>query len=210
VHGLARPQVTKQGRKRKEAIVETILECLDNYSHVYVYSMENMRTGVVKDLRQKFAQDRFLMGKQTVMAIGLGRTPEEEPRDNLHKLSSHLSGNAGLLFSNRPQKEVVGFFRSFSEEEYATAGTPAASDYVIPQGPLAFQHTMADPLRKLGLPVMLKNGTLVCEQNYQVCTRGNPLTPEQAKVLKLMEVKMGAARLDLRCVWNDGSYTQLS
>lgn len=53
-------QVTKQGRKRKEAVVETILECLDNYSHVYVYSMDNMRTSIVKELRQQFAQVHIL------------------------------------------------------------------------------------------------------------------------------------------------------
>lgn len=38
----------KQGRKRKEAIVETILEALDEYTHVYVYSMDNMRTSIIK------------------------------------------------------------------------------------------------------------------------------------------------------------------
>merc|ERR1712216_1064364 len=97
-------KVAKQGRKRKEAIVETILECLDNYSHVYVYNVGNVRTGIVKTLRNKFAEDRFVMGKQTVMALGVGRSAEEEPRDNLHKLSQHLTGTAGLLFSNRPRR----------------------------------------------------------------------------------------------------------
>ncbi|MGB1605536.1 MAG: mRNA turnover 4 family protein [Promethearchaeia archaeon] len=202
--------MAKQGRKRKEAIVETILECLDNYSHVYVYNMGNVRTGIVKTLRNKFAEDRFVMGKQTVMALGVGRSAEEEPRDNLHKLSQHLTGTAGLLFSNRPQEEVVAFFRSFREEEFATAGTPATADYVLEVGPLGFQHTMADPLRKLGLPVMLKNGAIVCEAKHKVCSKGKPLTPEQAQVLKLMDVKMGHVQLELKCVWTDGSYTELS
>lgn len=44
------PQVKKQGRKRKEAIVDTILECLDAYTHVYVYSMDNMRTSIIKGM----------------------------------------------------------------------------------------------------------------------------------------------------------------
>merc|ERR1712070_894088 len=170
-----------QGRKRKEAIVETILECLDNYSHVYVYNMGNVRTGIVKTLRNKFAEDRFVMGKQTVMALGVGRSAEVEP-----------------------------FFRSFREEEYATAGTPATADYELEVGPLGFQHTMADPLRKLGLPVMLKNGAIVCEAKHKVCSKGKPLTPEQAQVLKLMDVKMGHVQLELKCVWTDGSYTELS
>jgi len=104
---------------------------------------------------------------------------------------------------------VVSFFKSFSEKEFATSGTLASTDYVVPLGPLAFQHTMADPLRKLGMPVMLKNGTLMCEQNHQVCKKGKPLTPEQAQVLKLMDVKMGTVKLDLKCVWSAGSYSQL-
>jgi hypothetical protein len=36
----------------------------------------------------------------------------------------------------------------------------AEEDVVIPAGPLPFQHTMVDQLRKLGLPVMLKNGEI--------------------------------------------------
>jgi hypothetical protein len=40
----------------------------------------------------------------------------------------------------------------------------AEEDVVIPAGPLPFQHTMVDQLRKLGLPVMLKNG----KQSYSL------------------------------------------
>ena len=42
-----------------------------------------------------------------------------------------------------------------------------------------------------------------------MCTKGKQLTPEQAQVLKLMDVKMGTVKLDLKCVWSDSSYTQL-
>jgi hypothetical protein len=42
-----------------------------------------------------------------------------------------------------------------------------------------------------------------------VCEKGQPLTPEQAQVLKLMDVKMGTARLDLKCVWSGDTYTEL-
>ena len=40
------------------------------------------------------------------MAIALGRTPEEEYRENLHKLSSQLRGQTGLLFTNKTKEEV--------------------------------------------------------------------------------------------------------
>ena len=53
---------------------------------------------------------------------------------------------------------------------------------MIPKGPLSFQHTMDETLRKLGLPVMLKNQIVMCEADHKVCSKGQPLTPEQAQV----------------------------
>eukprot|EP00960_Hanusia_phi_P056239 763194-Hanusia_phi.AAC.4 len=81
-------KVKKAGRKHKEALVETIHECLDKYTHVYALSLENMRTSLLKDLRQKLTEDRFVMGKQNVMALALGRSPEESAGNERESPSS--------------------------------------------------------------------------------------------------------------------------
>lgn len=41
------------------------------------------------------------------MALALGRTQEDEYKDNLHKLSTQLRGQSGLLFTNKSKKEVL-------------------------------------------------------------------------------------------------------
>lgn len=41
------------------------------------------------------------------MALALGRTEADEVQKNLHKISSHLVGQCGLLFTNRPKDNVV-------------------------------------------------------------------------------------------------------
>lgn len=41
------------------------------------------------------------------MAIALGKTPDEEYKDNLHTVSAELKGQTGLLFTNKTKKEVV-------------------------------------------------------------------------------------------------------
>lgn len=41
------------------------------------------------------------------MAHALGRTESEEIQPNLHKLASKISGQCGLLFTNRKQEEVL-------------------------------------------------------------------------------------------------------
>lgn len=80
-----------------------IRQCLEKYTHIYVLKMENMRSNGLKDLRIQFKEDRFVFGKQNVMSLALGRTPEEEPAENLSLVSAQLSGTSALLFTNRPQ-----------------------------------------------------------------------------------------------------------
>lgn len=50
---------------------------------------------------------RFFFGKNKVMAIALGKSEEEEVLPNIHKLSSLLQGQCGLLFTNKKKEEVV-------------------------------------------------------------------------------------------------------
>jgi hypothetical protein len=46
-----------------------------------------------------------------------------------------------------------------------------------------FVFSMTEPLRKLGLPVELKNTVVSLYQDHQVCAKGDVLTPEQARIL---------------------------
>lgn len=41
------------------------------------------------------------------MAIALGKSEAEEVLPNIHKLSSMLQGQCGLLFTNKKKEEVV-------------------------------------------------------------------------------------------------------
>lgn len=50
---------------------------------------------------------RFLFGKNRIMAHALGRTESEEIQPNLNELASKISGQCGLLFTNRKKEEVI-------------------------------------------------------------------------------------------------------
>ena len=47
------------------------------------------------------------------MQVALGRSEEEEYRDNLYKLGELLGGNCSLFFTNRPKEEILNFFKEF-------------------------------------------------------------------------------------------------
>jgi len=96
-----------KGREQKSKYVESIRSALDEFEHVYVFSYENMRAGAFKDVRMDWRDSRIFLGKNSISRIALGRSPEDEYKDNLRHVSERIDGNVGLLFTNRDKKETL-------------------------------------------------------------------------------------------------------
>ena len=44
-----------------------------------------------------------------MISLAFGRSVESEYKDNLFKITPHLSGNIGLLFTNKTKDEVLKY-----------------------------------------------------------------------------------------------------
>ena len=100
------------------------------------------------------------MGRNKVMAVGLGRTKESEHKPNLHKVANMLIGKRGLLFTNENTDVVSGWFGKNRRFCFARSGSVATETVELPSGPLDLPHSMEPQLRQLGLPTKLKDGKL--------------------------------------------------
>lgn len=196
-----------KGYAGKEKIVEEVRSCVDRYSSVYVYTAQNMRNALLKDVRAQWADSRFFFGRTKQIAVALGKSPESEIRDGLSGISRALLGReGGLLFTNRPRAEVEAFFKSYEHLDYARAGFVATETHRLPAGPLhQFAHSLEPYLRKLGMPTTLDCGVVTLQRDFNVCEAGQKLTPEQAKLLQLLKIQMAAFKLHLRAAWADGA-----
>lgn len=65
-----------------------------------------MRSTLFKDIRMDWRESRIVLGKNSVTQIALGRTAEDEYKDNLRYISQRIDGNVGLLFTNRSRDET--------------------------------------------------------------------------------------------------------
>lgn len=127
---------------------------------MYVFSVANMRNASFKEVRNQWKGSRFFFGKNKVMIHALGKSEQDEHKTNLHKVSHTICGGRGLLFTNCDQKEVVEFFQSYQCPSYARSGFKATYGFALEQGPLKdMAFSMEVPLRKLGLPTKLVDGT---------------------------------------------------
>ncbi|XP_013383453.1 mRNA turnover protein 4 homolog [Lingula anatina] len=205
-------QTKKKGLELKQGLVQEIQNCVDKYARIFLFSVQNMRNSKLKDVRTEWKHSRFFFGKNKVMALALGRTAEDEYRDDLHLLSKRLRGQMGLLFTNQSKKEVLEWFKEFRDKDYARSGNVATQTVVIDQGPLSkFSHSMEPQLRQLGLATKLVKGVITLTSDHTVCEQGDILTPEQCRILKLFGHLMADFYISVEAMWsNNGTFEEFS
>ncbi|KAF7165557.1 hypothetical protein CNMCM5623_009742 [Aspergillus felis] len=213
-------KVTKKSHKEQtRRLYANIRECVENYDHLFVFSVDNMRNTYLKDVRTEFADSRLFFGKTKVMAVALGQNPETEAAPNLHKLSPYLTGAVGLLFTSRDPESVLSYFDAFRPLDFARAGTVSTRSFSIPNGQVysrageipasedePLSHTIEPELRKLGVPTRLVKGKVMLEltdgqEGFPVCKEGDVLDSRQTTLLKMFGVATAEFRIDLKAQW---------
>ncbi|KAF4212785.1 hypothetical protein CNMCM8980_000294 [Aspergillus fumigatiaffinis] len=213
-------KVTKKSHKEQtRRLYANIRECVENYDHLFLFSVDNMRNTYLKDVRTEFADSRLFFGKTKVMAVALGHNPETEAAPNLHKLSPYLTGAVGLLFTSRDPESVLSYFDAFRPLDFARAGTVSTRSFSIPNGQVysrggeipasedePVSHTIEPELRKLGVPTRLVKGKVMLEltdgqEGYPVCKEGEVLDSRQTTLLKMFGVATAEFKVDLKAQW---------
>jgi len=197
---------TNRGLELKQELVKKIRSRLDECSHLFVVRLYNERTDKLQTVRAHFPPSEssyFFFGKNRVMQLALGRTPATEYLPSLSKISPFLVGKMGLMLTNRSPQEVLEYFNKLEMEDYARAGNRVKETVLIDEGSLdGFQHTMEPLLRSLGLTTTLKKGIIHLLKPYTICSKGDVLTPEQAKLLKLFQRPLAQFKIKVKAHWN--------
>ncbi|XP_076282650.1 ribosomal protein LP0-like [Lasioglossum baleicum] len=189
-------KTSKKGLVLKQQIVEDVRNCVERYTKIFLISVDNMRNNKLKDLRGEWKDSRFFFGKNKIIALALGKSPENEVAEGLHKLSAALRGQCGLLFTNRPKKQVLEWMESYEEADHARSGFVVNETVVLSEGPMPeFPHSIEPHLRQLGMPTALQKGVVTLIKEYTVCKKGQTLTPEQARILKLLDRPLATFKL---------------
>lgn len=125
-----------------------------------------------------------------------------------------MQGQVGLFFTDWEPSEVIEWFEDFKVPDFGRNGNIASRDVILPEGPV-LQHHTAPPepmahseepqLRRLGLHTKMVRGVPTLEAPHRVCTKGKPLTSEQAQLLKLVGEKMVVFQVHLKARWDSVS-----
>ncbi len=196
----------------KEALIKDVRQSLDEYPRVFVFRYDNMRSRLMKELRKKMGSEgRFFMGRNKIVRIALGISPEDEHAAGIYRLSNHVTGQCGILMTkNMTEQEVLKFFRDEEAPEVPKAKWVPNETIVLEPGPLdEWQSSMLEQFRKLKMSVELRNGVIYLRERYSICVNGTALTETQAKALELFDKRLAVFRLRLTCSWSkDGEFQE--
>jgi mRNA turnover protein 4 len=82
------------------------------------------------------------------MQLALGKSKEDEMKDNLHELSELISGNCALLLTARELEETQEYFNALSHKDYARSGFTSTETITLPAGELKDKpHSMLEEFR---------------------------------------------------------------
>jgi mRNA turnover protein 4 len=102
-------KVGKKGKisEKKGGLVDKVNKYLKEYNFCYVFTYKNMTTVPMQEMRNYWCGSKFVIGKNKVLQVALGKTEDEETVTNSHKLSPFLKGNCGLFFTNEEPELVL-------------------------------------------------------------------------------------------------------
>lgn len=215
-------QTDKKGKENKVRIFDEVREALDQFKYLWILQLDDVRTPVLQDIRSDWVGSKLLLGKRRVLEKALGDTPEEEYKDNLHKLSKLCAGVSGLLFTNESPETVSAYFVAYSKADYCRAKSKSPVDFTIPEGvvysrggqvPLEedvpMSHSLEETLRnKYKIPTKIKSGKIYLNEPFLVCNKGDTLNVTQALILKQFGV--AAAEFKVKMIaYYDGETSEI-
>lgn len=189
----------------KAALVNEIQKAIDEYDHVFLFSVGDMRNEGLKEVRQQWrGTGRMFFGKTRVMAKALGINDETEYEEGLGQLGRRLKGPVGLFLTSHPVEDTKEWFDTWVKKEYARQGNPATETITLPKGPLLtpysadgsgdpLPHSMDPQLRQLGLDTLLVKGVPSLREETVLCKEGEKLSSEKCRILKLLAIQMAVS-----------------
>ncbi|KAL7561607.1 hypothetical protein ACA910_004194 [Epithemia clementina (nom. ined.)] len=194
--------------KRSRAVALTQTEKRSTRDHKAKFIEEDFRG-------DDGSSSRIFLGKNKLLQIALGRTPEEEYADNLHQIGKRIhGGSVGLLLTSKDKTSVEQYFANLHEPDFARAGSTADDEVLISNANLeSFPVSMMEQFRKCGMPVEIKVGKIVLRDGkdwYRICKKGEALSAEKCKLLVLFGMRLSTFKVQLVGRWSGGEFELLN
>ena len=197
-------------RDAKTKLLTRVKLLISKYTRVAVVSYTNMNAAAQLSLRSHLGSiSKIIFGKKSILKMALG-TSEESSEDSVNMLSDFFNdGQIALVFSNQPVSTLKSKLENFSKIEFAQPGSLSPANVVLGKGDTVFKSMSSsndEYLRNLGLDVNVHEGKLNLVSDFLAAGKGLALSSEQCKILKLLGIKLGKVKVEVRAIFDKENF----
>jgi mRNA turnover protein 4 len=198
----------KAKKDLKQKLILQIKECVSKYTNMFILSYTNFSSLHFKQLMEQWKDSKFFISKNKVIQVALGREAENEIAKNISYLTPKIQGLCIVLFTNRSLEDVNAMVEKFCNAAYGKGGQVPNETIILKKGPLeSLSYSVESYLRTLSVPVRNNQQKLELTEDYTVAEKGKEMTVEQAKVQRLLGMKLNYFKLAITGHWkNDGEF----
>lgn len=204
-------QVKKKTKENKLILLNKVKKLLNEFKYFFILRLDGIKTNTLQELRKTWSESRIVIGKKKLLKMAIIFDKEKDYLKNVSKLE-HLFGLLlGIFFTNDDVESVISYFSNFNKLEYAKPNSVSRTDFTIPKGivysrggqipienDLPLSHSLEPFLRnELKIPVKLKSGKIVLENDYVVCKKKDVLTLNQTNILKQFGIATTPFKIDI-------------
>merc|ERR1712227_285840 len=109
---------------------------------ILLVKVENGRNKFMSEMRKRLRplNHQLVFGKNTLVALALGKNHKTAYKTNIDKIAVRLKGQCGLLFTDAPAEEAQSIISSYRPMDYARMGALATETVQLDRGVEAFAH----------------------------------------------------------------------
>ncbi|KAI9311737.1 ribosomal protein L10-domain-containing protein, partial [Dichotomocladium elegans] len=191
-------------RESKELYFEKLKNYLDTYKTVFVVNVDNVGSNQMHQIRHSLRGDGVvLMGKNTMVRRAFKTFVVDRPE--LERLTPHVRGNVGFVFTNKDLKEIREKITSNRVAAPARAGAVAPSDVYIPGGNTGMEPGKTSFFQALGIPTKISRGTIEIVSDVQVVKSGEKVGPSEAVLLNMLNISPFTYGMTITQVFDNGT-----
>ncbi|KAF7684331.1 60S acidic ribosomal protein P0 [Astathelohania contejeani] len=190
-------------KERKAYIFEKTVRLFSTYNHFMVLGMDNITSSQLQTLKQNWrGKAEFLIGKNTAIRKALQEVLEKKPE--LKSVMNYLSGNVAFVFIKEDIGEIKKMIEENKRNTYAKVGAIAQGDVWLESHITGMGPDKTSFFQIMGILTKITKGKVEIIQRSKILTEGEKVTPSQANLLNILDMKPFVYQMAIKSVYEDG------
>ncbi|KII70143.1 60S acidic ribosomal protein P0 [Thelohanellus kitauei] len=193
---------SKPKNQKKEVIIERVKALSESYTSMILFIVDNVCSNQLKKIRT-LVKDKgeLVMGKNTLFRKGLMASSQ---RTKFERILYQVTGNVGILFTNRDIKEMKEMVESVTEMAPVKANMIAQCDVVVAKGPTSLPPDKTSFFQALNISTMIVKANIQIMSDINLLKKGQKVGASEAALMKMLDMRPFSYMMQTKYVCDDG------